>query len=97
MQVWDRYQDRALWLSQLAVRNVAEQADVVLYLVNAAEEPADAGYLASELEVLEWVGKPVLVLLNQTGPPRERAAEEADAARWRAALGPTCRAGARGG
>lgn len=85
-QVWDRYQDRVLWLSQLAVRNVAEQADVVLYLVNAAEAPADAGYLASELEVLEWIGKPVLVLLNQTGPPRERAVEEADAARWRAAL-----------
>ena len=96
-QVWDRYQDRALWLSQLAVRNVAEQADVVLYLVNAAEAPADAGYLASELEVLEWIGKPVLVLLNQTGPPRERSAEEADAARWRAALadvGPRAR-GAR--
>lgn len=88
-QVWDRYQDRALWLSQLAVRNVAEQADVVLYLVNAAEAPADAGYLAPELEVLEWVGKPVLVLLNQTGPPRERSVEEADAARWRAALGPS--------
>lgn len=85
-QVWDRYQDRALWLSQLAVRNVAEQADVVLYLVNAAEAPADAGYLAPELEVLQWVGTPVLVLLNQTGPPRERSAEEADAARWRAAL-----------
>jgi len=85
-QVWDRYRDRAFWLTQLAVRNVAEQADVVLYLVNAAEEPADAGYLDSELEVLEWVGKPVLVLLNQTGRPRERAEEEADEGRWRAAL-----------
>ncbi len=85
-QVWDRYQDRAFWLTQLAVRNVAEQADVVLYLVNAAEEPADAGYLASELEVLEWAGKPVLVLLNQTGRPREREVEAADADRWRAAL-----------
>ncbi|MCK8609297.1 DUF3482 domain-containing protein [Agromyces sp. C10] len=85
-QVWDRYRDRALWLSQLAVRNVAEQADVVLYLVNAAEEPDDAGYLGPELEVLEWIGKPVLVLLNQTGPPREPAVEAADAARWQAAL-----------
>lgn len=85
-QVWDRYQDRALWLSQLAVRNVAEQADVVLYLVNAAEAPTDAGYLAPELEVLEWIGKPVLVLLNQTGPPREHADEQADADRWRAAV-----------
>lgn len=85
-QVWDRYRDEPFWLTQLAVRNVAEQADVVLYLVNAAEEPADAGYLAPELEVLEWVGKPVLVLLNQTGRPRERAAEAEDEARWRAAL-----------
>jgi hypothetical protein len=85
-QVWDRYQDRALWLSQLAVRNVAEQADVVLYLVNAAEAPTDAGYLAPELEVLEWIGKPVLVLLNQTGPPREHDDERADAERWRAAV-----------
>jgi Domain of unknown function (DUF3482)/50S ribosome-binding GTPase len=85
-QVWDRYRDEPFWLTQLAVRNVAEQADVVLYLVNAAEEPADAGYLAPELEVLEWVGKPVLVLLNQTGRPRERAAEAEDEARWRSAL-----------
>ena len=85
-QVWDRYQDRSFWLTQLAVRNVAEQAEVVLYLVNAAEEPADAGYLGPELEVLAWVGKPVLVLLNQTGRPRERAAEHADVERWRAAL-----------
>ncbi|WP_173923380.1 DUF3482 domain-containing protein [Agromyces sp. Marseille-P2726] len=85
-QVWDRYQDRPFWLTQLAVRNVAEQADVVLYLVNAAEEPGDAGYLASELEVLEWVGKPVLVLLNQTGRPRERAVEAAEVERWRTAM-----------
>ena len=85
-QVWDRYQDRSLWLTQLAVRNVEEQADVVLYLVNAAEDPSDAGYLAPELQVLDWLGKPVLVLLNQTGRPRERAAEAADEARWREAL-----------
>jgi hypothetical protein len=85
-QVWDRYRDEPFWLTQLAVRNVAEDADVVLYLVNAAEEPGDAGYLRPELEVLDWIGKPVLVLLNQTGRPRERAAEAADEARWRAAV-----------
>ena len=45
--------------------------------------PADAGYLESELAILGWMGKPVLVLLNQTGPPREEAD---DVARWRAAL-----------
>ena len=68
-QVWDRFRDRSFWLTQQAVRNVRDRADVVLYLVNAAEAPGDAGYLAPELTVLEWIGKPVVVLLNQTGPP----------------------------
>ncbi len=82
-QVWDRFRDRPFWLTQRAVRNVRDQADVVLYLVNASEEPGDAGYLAPELAVLEWIGKPVIVLLNQTGPPRARADELADETRWR--------------
>ncbi len=86
-QVWDRFRDRALYLAQQAVRNVRERADVVLYLVNAAESPADAGYLAPELDVLAYIGKPVVVLLNQVGPPRPREEEEADLARWREAVG----------
>ena len=85
-QVWDRWRDRAFWLTQLAVRNVREQADAVLYLVNTSEDPADAGYLAPELTVLEWIGKPVLVLLNQTGAPHPSAEEADDVARWRTAL-----------
>ena len=86
-QVWDRFRDRAFWLSQQAVANVRDQADVVLYLVNASEAPEDAGYLAPEMAVLEWIGKPVIVLLNQTGKPRPRDEEAADEARWRSALG----------
>jgi hypothetical protein len=82
-QVWDRFRNQPFYLSQLAVRNVRDDADVVLYLVNASEAPADAGYLAPELEVLAWIGRPVVVLLNQTGRPRPRADEEADEARWR--------------
>ncbi len=85
-QVWDRFRDRPLWLSQQAVRNVRDHADVVLYLVNAAEDPRDAGYLAPELEVLRWIGKPVLMLLNQTGAARPRADEAAEEARWREAV-----------
>ncbi len=85
-QVWDRYRDQAFWLNQLAVRNTREQADVVLYLVNAAEEPADAGYLEPELSVLEWIGKPVIILLNQTGPRRPRDDEQRDEARWRSVM-----------
>jgi hypothetical protein len=81
-QVWDRFRDRAFFLTQRAVRTVRDEADVVLYLVNAAEHPADAGYLASELAVLAWMRKPVVVLLNQTGP--EDAAD--DVARWSDAL-----------
>ncbi len=66
-QVWDRSRDRPLYSSQEAVRNIKEDADVVLYLVNAAEHPEDAGYVAYELELLTWIGKPVIVLLNQMG------------------------------
>jgi hypothetical protein len=85
-QVWDRFRDQTFWLNQAAVRNTRDQADVVLYLVNAAEEPQDAGYLAPELSVLEWIGKPVIVLLNQTGPRRPRAQELQAENQWREAL-----------
>ena len=40
---------------------------MVLYLVNAADQPEAAPYVAMEMEVLAWIGKPVLLLLNQTG------------------------------
>jgi hypothetical protein len=77
-QAWDRVVNRPLWCSQEAVRNVRQEADVVLYLVNATEDPEAAGYPAHELTLLAWLGKPVLVLLNQVG-----AADAATtAARW---------------
>jgi hypothetical protein len=86
-QVWDRFRDRAFYLTQLAVRNVRDHADVVLYLVNASETPDDVGYLAAELDVLAWIGKPVVVVLNQTGRPRPHDEDEADVERWRRAVG----------
>lgn len=85
-EVWDRWRDRPFWSSQQAIRNVRDHADVVLYLVNAAEDPANAGYVASEMQILEWVGKPAIVLLNQVGEPRPRAVERAEEERWRAHL-----------
>ena len=81
-QVWDRYTDRPFFSSQQAIRNVRETADVVLYLVNASEDPTGAGYVAAEMEILGWVGKPVLVLLNQLGPPLTSEFEAAQVARW---------------
>ncbi len=86
-EVWDRWRDRPFWSSQQAIRNVREEADVVLYLVNASEDPQDVGYVAPEMEILEWIGKPVLVLLNQIGEPRPRAQEEAEENRWRNHVG----------
>ncbi|MGE0644544.1 MAG: GTPase domain-containing protein [Nitrospira sp.] len=74
--VWDRFRDRPSWCAQQAVLNVQQEADVVLYLVNATEEPTMAGYIAPELQLLEWIGKPVIVLLNQTGPPKDRDSQE---------------------
>ena len=81
--VWDRFRDRPFWASQQAVRNVRDEADVMLYLVNAAEPPEAAGYVQPEMELLGWIGKPIVVLLNQLGPPREPAAEAAERERWR--------------
>ncbi len=81
-QVWDRYTDRPFFGSQRAIRNVRDTADVVLYLVNASEDPAGAGYVPAEMEILGWVGKPVLVLLNQLGPPRSRAHDASEVERW---------------
>jgi hypothetical protein len=87
-EVWDRWRDRPFWASQQALRHVQAECDVVLYLVNAAESPAAAGYVAAEMELLAWLNKPVLVLLNQLGEPRSAQAEETDVNTWRQHLRP---------
>jgi hypothetical protein len=81
-EVVDRYRDRPFWLSQQAIRTARDEADVVLYLVNASEDPGDAGYLAPEMKILQWLGKPVVILLNQMGPPQPFAREQAEQKRW---------------
>lgn len=86
-EVLDRYRDKPFWLSQQAVKTAREAADVVLYIVNSSEDPQDAGYLASEMKILQWLGKPVVVLLNQLGPPQPFAQEQAEQARWQTHLG----------
>jgi hypothetical protein len=82
-EVFDRYRDRPFWLSQQALRAAKDAADVVLYLVNSSEDPRDAGYLAPEMKILEWLGKPVVVLLNQLGAPRPEDQELAEQRRWK--------------
>ena len=82
-ELLDRYRDRSFWLSQQALRAARDSADVVLYLVNASEDPGDTGYLASEMGILEWLKKPVLVLLNQMGPPLPGPQAGREEERWR--------------
>src|SRR5688500_14418900 len=82
-QVWDRLTDRPFYSSQQAIRNVRDESDVVLYLVNAAEDPASAAYVEVEMQILGWIGKPVLLLLNQMGAPRGQDAEAAEEVAWR--------------
>jgi hypothetical protein len=85
-QLWDRYVNRPLWCSQQALKNVKEEADIVLYLVDASQSPAEMPYVEMEMEILSWVGKPMMLLLNQTGPPRAPDVEEGEEVRWREQL-----------
>ncbi len=87
-ETWDRWRDRAFWASQQAVRNLRDDADVLLYLVDASQSPEAAAYVAPEMELLGWIGKPVVVLLNQLGAPGAEgsAADADDAARWQRVL-----------
>ena len=85
-EVWDRWTDRPFWASQQAIRNMRDEADALLYLVNASESIEAAGYVQPEMELLGWIGKPVVVLLNQLGAPRAGEVEAAEVARWRASL-----------
>jgi hypothetical protein len=84
-ETWDRWRDRGFWASQQAVRNLRDDADLLLYLVDASQSPDAAGYVAPEMELLGWIGKPVIVLLNQLGAPAVDGSDD-DAARWRRAL-----------
>lgn len=85
-ELWDRWRNRPLWASQQVLRTVRDEADALLYLVNAGESPAAAAYVPAELEILAWTGKPVVVVLNQLGPARSPADEAGDVARWERAL-----------
>lgn len=66
-QVWDRYAEKPFWCSQQALRAARDSADVLLYVVDATQHPDSAGHLHAELQILEWVARPALVLVNQLG------------------------------
>ncbi|WP_226858121.1 DUF3482 domain-containing protein [Diaphorobacter aerolatus] len=86
--IWDRWRDKPFYMSQRALVAARDHADVMLYLVNAAEDPADAGYWEAEMRILQWMDKPVIILLNQIGSDTTPEQTAADLARWRAAVQP---------
>ena len=85
-QVWDRFTDQSLWCAQQAMAAVREGGDLVLYLVNASEDPEFASYIGTELDILAWLEVPVLVLLNQLPPNARRADRSRLETAWREAL-----------
>lgn len=87
-EVWDRFADRTFWLDQKAVRHIRDISSVVLYLVNIAETPDRAPYIPAEMQLLSWIGKPVIVLLNQMGKPQAPEVERAQVEAWEKALAP---------
>ncbi|MDY4163962.1 MAG: GTPase domain-containing protein [Sutterella sp.] len=87
-EVWDRMTNKAFWLNQRAIRHVRDISSVVLYLVNASELPKKAPYITAEMQILSWIGKPVIILLNQMGKPKAQAEEQADVDAWREAMRP---------
>ncbi|MBK6851959.1 MAG: GTPase domain-containing protein [Burkholderiales bacterium] len=84
-EVLDRRRNPPLWRGQRLALDLRARADVVLYPVSLLERPIDAIYVAPELEVLGWAGKPVLVILNQGGQLSNGDAA-ARVAEWRSAL-----------
>ncbi|MBF5005376.1 DUF3482 domain-containing protein [Diaphorobacter caeni] len=86
--VWDRWRDKPFYMSQRALVAARDHADVMLYLVNAAEDPADAGYWEAEMRILAWMRKPVIILLNQIGSDTTPEQTSADLERWRTAVQP---------
>src|SRR5215467_16287378 len=81
-QVWDRVADRPFWCGQQAVRNARDSSDVILYVANASEQPSSTAYVDIEMNILEWLGKPVILLLNQLGPPRGGAYLQTELKEW---------------
>lgn len=86
--VWDRWKDRPFWASQVALRHVRDHTDVVLYLVNASETPEASAHVDAEIQLLNWMDRPVLLLLNQTGVDHDPARDAADLERWQQHLQP---------
>ena len=80
------YRDRTFWCSSRRCAQRATTRTSCLYLVNAPKIRVMPSTFAFEAQVLRWVGKPVVALLNQAGPPGPAVEEQAEVQRWAAHL-----------
>ena len=85
-EVWDRAVNKSQWINQQALLHVKDTTSVVLYLVNADQLPESTPYVTAEMQILNWLGKPVIVLLNQLGEPKSAREEHLLTAKWKNAL-----------
>ena len=85
-ELWDRIFNRKLWRGQLLALELRERANVILYPVNLQERPFEAVYVGPELQILAWIGKPVLAILNQKGNLQGQAVDTERAKEWRTHL-----------
>ncbi len=82
-EIWDRLTHKTLWLNQQALKHIKDQSNVILYLVNASEPPESVQYVKAEMEILSWIDKPVIVLLNQMGEIRPPEQENKEVQAWK--------------
>ncbi len=88
-EVWDRTTDSGFYHTQTALRQVAQDTDVVLYLVDTAAEPALPGATTlAEIALLGLLGRPTIVVLNQTGRSWAHAEAATAEGRWQEVLRP---------
>ena len=85
-EVWDRFTNKSFWLDQKAIAHIRDTSDVLLYLVNSTELPSPENYIPSEMQILTWINKPVIVLLNQMGQPHPPEEEAQHLKAWKDAL-----------
>jgi len=86
-ELWDRTTDSGLYHTQIALRQLMRETDVVLYVVDTASEHKGPGTTTrAEIELLGELGRPAIVVLNQTGRAWTHAEANETEALWRESL-----------
>ena len=84
--VWDRWRDSQFFRTQHEVLKAKNDTDVILYLINTADKPDITTFVQHEMDLLSWIGRPVIVLIHQIDTFREREIKSAETESWRVHL-----------